>query len=654
MKILLATVASLVVPAISFSQEAASPEEPRRAIEEIVVTAQRKEQKLQDVPISITALQGEFLREAGIDDLHELVEFTPNVRFTSHITVFMRGMGSPFSVGSFDPAVSLALDELSIPRDIYMADPLYDIERFEVLRGPQGTLFGKNTPAGLFNVVTGNPTDELSGHLVGRIGGLGAHRVEAAIGGPLGPYGNVAQFRIAVVELEDKGDIENTMLGITQPSPEQQAGRLKLAVQPIDGLDVLLIGSRAQSEVNFFHIQQHEMRESSVTFLRRFDPEFEDDGTNHQGSQNLANRLKRETDILQANVRYDLGTIGPIRDSEIVAVVGTTGYDQENPLDAESTPADLVNIVLPAIFNYDQRSAEIRGSGVFDAPFGLGEIEFLGGFLLFDSDLLANSPIEAGEDFDEYLLSPAAFELVTGSPPPGEMGFADLATATAALGVNPVTDPSALEGDGVRFILDQTGRSDAVFGQTSWHFTPAWTLSLGARVTFETKEAHVVGDCFDPGVICGALGAEEYDVNIDQDETDVSPKVTLQYRPWEELTLFAARGEGYKSGGFNNFSFTADGVQVGPESSESWEVGAKGDALDGALSYGATFYNMDIEDLQLQNLVGTVVQVRNAASARTRGLELDFQWLTPSEQLSFNRSGAYNDAKYKSNPNAPA
>src|ERR1041384_7639359 len=185
--------------------EAPPPATPAsRTVEEIIVTAQKKEQSLEEVPISITAIDGEFLKKAGIDDLHKLAEFAPNVRFTTNpccTTVFIRGFGNPFAAGAFDPAVGLAQDELSIPKEIYMSDPIYDVQRFEVLRGPQGTLFGKNTPAGLFNVVTARPTQELTGYFIGRAGDLDVHRVEGAISGSPSWLKDVAQLRLSGVDL---------------------------------------------------------------------------------------------------------------------------------------------------------------------------------------------------------------------------------------------------------------------------------------------------------------------------------------------------------------------------------------------------------------------------------------------------------------------
>ncbi|MGH7803165.1 MAG: TonB-dependent receptor plug domain-containing protein, partial [Candidatus Binatia bacterium] len=229
----LALIVAIATIDVALAEDA--PDSPRQ-IEEIVVTAQKKAESAQEVPISLTALTGDFLVEAGIDNVHELSKFTPNVNFATNPCcpiIYIRGFGTSFNASSFDPTVGFALDELSISQSIYFADPLYDIERIEVLRGPQGTLFGKNTTGGLFNIATAGPTKEFTGSLIGRVGGLGVHRFEAALGGPLGPLGDWAQFRLAVLESQEAGDVANTLLGTRQPRAAQQGARLKLALQPL-------------------------------------------------------------------------------------------------------------------------------------------------------------------------------------------------------------------------------------------------------------------------------------------------------------------------------------------------------------------------------------------------------------------------------------
>ena len=140
----------------------------RRTVEEIVVTAQKREEAATRVPISMTVVDGDRLRESEIVRFHELVKLTPNVTLPNGTCcgpVFVRGIGTPFGFTAFDPTVGLVLDELPVNQNVYLSDPLYDVERVEVLRGPQGTLFGRNATAGLFSVTTGTPTEEPAGHL---------------------------------------------------------------------------------------------------------------------------------------------------------------------------------------------------------------------------------------------------------------------------------------------------------------------------------------------------------------------------------------------------------------------------------------------------------------------------------------------------------
>jgi iron complex outermembrane receptor protein len=650
---LLALAACAALRAPTFAQE--EPPRPRQ-VEEIVVTAQKKEQTVQDVPISMTALTGDFLQEAGVDDIHELAKFTPNVNFSTNPccpTIFIRGFGTPFNASSFDPTVGITIDEMSISQSVYFADPLYDIGRIEVLRGPQGTLFGKNTTGGLFNVTTAAPTREFTGLLVVRAGGLGVHRVEAAGGGPLGAL-DWAQFRVALLDSQEAGDVDNTKLRVEEPKAKQRAGRLKLALQPLDGLDVLLIGSLARTDARAFQFQQHHLRDSSVRFLRQYDPRFEDDGLNHQDSTNWPPHHVRDTTLAQGNFRYHLGDLGPLRQTELVAVLGYTKFGGGAPIDFDFSPADVAHFLPPATIAYQQKSAELRFGTTAPAPFGFGDLELLTGALYLDSSFFTDVPVVAGDDFGDYLLSAPGFELATGMPAPGGVGFTDLAAAAAALGVPLPPSPAPFAGDGFRVLSDQGTTSAGAFGQLGWNPTPRWTVTAGGRFTYEKRTAALTGDCFNPGFVCAALGAREYNLDLSRIEHDFSPRFTAQYRPFDALTLFAARAQGFKSGGFNNFSITGRGLEVDAEKVVSWETGAKGRLFDGTLSVAAAFFNTDADNLQVQNFVGTAIEVRNAASARSRGVEFDFHWLTPVEPLTLFGAGAFTDARFKDYANALA
>ncbi|MGH7806054.1 MAG: TonB-dependent receptor plug domain-containing protein, partial [Candidatus Binatia bacterium] len=351
------------------------------------------------MPISITTIGKEILEAADIDRFHEIAELAPNVHVTSDAccsTVYVRGFGSPFSPSAFEPSVGFAIDELSIPRGEYLSDALYDLERVEVLRGPQGMLFGKNTTAGLFHVLTAAPTKEFTGHVLGRVGNLGAHRAEIALGGPVYPFGDIAQFRLALLDFEGVGDVENTFLDEDEPSPVQRAGRLKLALQPLDGLEITLAGERVTTESRPFHAQQTNLRQSSLDFLRQFDPEIEDDWRNHQSSISQMGEVDRQTDRVQANLRYRWDGFSWLREPEVVAVIAHTESDADLPFDVDQSPADILSIDSPSEYLYDQQSAELRFAGTLPAPFGLGDVEVLLGGLVFESDFSSDSPFRAG------------------------------------------------------------------------------------------------------------------------------------------------------------------------------------------------------------------------------------------------------------------
>ena len=601
----------------------------------------------------MSVLGGQFLAEAGVDTLHELVQLAPSVHFDTSpccSAVFIRGFGTSSNITAFDPAVGLALDELSLNQSIFLSDPLFDVERFEILRGPQGVLFGKNTTAGLFNVTTRAPTDELEGALSLRAGGLGEKRFEGAIGGPVG---DVARVRLAAVASSWADDVENTKRDLDGPDLEQRAVRARLAFEPVPDLDVLVTAEAAASDARDLPQQAHRLSEPAVDFLRRFDPRFEDDGFDHRSSQDFPTRVDRDTHRLQAKLTYHAGDFGPLEETEVVAVGGYARLDLDVPRDFDFTPADLLREPR-FLADYEQRSAELRLTATFSPAWLPGAIDLLGGFFVFDSDLVTDAIVFAGDDLDDWLVSAPGFEFVTGMPAPGGLGFPSAAAAAAALGVTLPEVPNALAGDGLRIFSDQGATSEAVFGQASWRPNDEWIVSAGARVTFERKSARLRNECYRAGLVCIAGGAEAFALDLERDDTDVSPRVAVQWLPLDDLSLFAVRATGFKSGGFNNQSSVPRDVEVDPESAVSWEVGAKGSLFDGSLSYGLAFFHMDVEDLQLQDLVGTLVTVRNAASARSLGVELDFDWRTPWERLGVQGAAAYTDARFDDYPNAVA
>ncbi len=188
----------------------------QKVIEEIVVTAQKREQFIQDVPISMTVLDAEFMAEQGVTDVREALLFVPNAKV--EVAGFfaaprIRGFSFNNNNKAFEPPAGLALDGIPYTRVGYFAAALFDVDRLEVLRGPQGTTFGKNTTAGVISIVTKNPSDELGGFTDFQVGDQGRRRIEVGVGGPL--IANFVNFRLAGLSDEADGFVRNTTAALS-------------------------------------------------------------------------------------------------------------------------------------------------------------------------------------------------------------------------------------------------------------------------------------------------------------------------------------------------------------------------------------------------------------------------------------------------------
>ncbi|MGH7822762.1 MAG: TonB-dependent receptor, partial [Candidatus Binatia bacterium] len=208
----------------------------RRVIEEIIVTAQKKEQAIMDVPLSISVIDSDFMAQQGLIDLQDISVFVPNtgVRASRGAAASVRGFTTSSLNKAFDQSVGLVVDGTPYNRVPYLEMGLFDVDRIEVLRGPQGHLFGKSSSAGVLNVITARPTDEFGGLVDLQLGELGRRRAEAAIGGPL--VAGLVNFRLAALSDEEDGFIRNTFAATRAGVPERlrekeiRAGRVKLEV----------------------------------------------------------------------------------------------------------------------------------------------------------------------------------------------------------------------------------------------------------------------------------------------------------------------------------------------------------------------------------------------------------------------------------------
>ncbi|MFT7405367.1 MAG: iron complex outermembrane receptor protein [Zhongshania sp.] len=634
----------------------------RRMLEEVVVSAQKVNQSSQDVPISLTAVSGDFMREVGATGLQDIAPYIPNVRFSSDTDpalaqINIRGFGSNPLNSAFDSSVGFVQDEIFFNRPSYYNEAMFDIARVEVLRGPQGTLFGKNTIAGVFNVTTKGPTEQLSADL--RMNKTDPEEVslEAGIGGMVTDWFGV---RIAAQDISRDGQLHNQFLNRQDDKHEQNAQRIKLLFLPTEKVSFELMGVASETSANYWGLQLMSLDEGSSDFLKNYDPDIEGDPYNFTSSYDQDGFLDKTSDTLGLKTDWDIAPVGALDNLNMVLVLADTALTIDSLVDLDTSPANLA--VLEVVSDYEQQSAELRFTGTADSLFGLGSgVEFVMGAYVFDSRFSQGVKINTGDDFGAYLLTDDALQLVSGQTSVssgGLLGGLNLA------GIGLISNSTgALSGEDF-FRLDYLLNVDAqaVFAQMSWALTDQFIVTPGIRYSREQKVADASGEGVcrtaalgTPCIMESALSAEDYDERgLSRKESDVSPKLAFQYYLNRDTNVFLTYARGYKSGGFNASSFGGEDLSFEPEEAATIEAGFKGEFFENTLRLNAAVYQTEFDNLQVLAFNGAFFDVTNAASAISRGLEMDFMWLTPFEPLSISGSLGLLDAKYDSYPNAPA
>ncbi|MEQ1439255.1 TonB-dependent receptor [Fontimonas sp. SYSU GA230001] len=658
---------------------AASDSEEPRQIEEIVVTAQKTRQSLQKVPISVTAVGGEFIAEVGAQDLAEVSLYVPNVRVDSDDLgspqMFIRGFGTNSFNPSFEASVGLVQDEIYYGRAGYFTESMFDVDRVEVLRGPQGTLFGKNTVAGVFNVSSVAPEGELT--TTGRYthGSNGAQRLEAAIGGDLGDWGGA---RAAVLWRRQDGEVYNQYLDRDEEKMDQQAGRIRARWYVAPELRTELLLQTSETHTAFWPFQLYKLDDDTRAYLEPFDPDIEDDPYNFRTSFDTPGTLDKGHDTVALNTQWQLGEVAGLDELTSVLVLGYSTFyiDQLNELDV--SPADISR--LDSHEDHKQLSAELRFHGNAGSLFGLGTgAEFVAGAFFYRSDYTLFARVLAGQDLGSYLLT---------------SDFRQLAGCNASVddSLDPVLQPllnPALCSDGqsipgipligellaagigddwYQFDYDQRVDAVALFGQLTWELGEHWALTPGLRYSTERKQVLSAGNAHcrqkdaapDPSLappcaMATLLQADNYTKpDLRRSESDYSPKITLQYFANADVGFYASWAKGFKSGGFNAISFTDQDLEYEPENAQTVELGIKSQWFDRTLRINATLYQTKFDNLQVLAFNGVFFDVSNAAAARSKGLEADLMWLTPWEPLTLMASIGLLDARYDEYAGAPA
>ena len=644
-KLLSQSVMAVAVSAIALTTNAAT-------LEEIVVTAQQRAESLQDVPVSVAAVTAKKISDSGIVDLQGLSELVPNFSINEtgiSTTVTIRGISSGINSG-FEQSVGMYNDGIFYGRDQLARVPMIDMERVEVLRGPQGILFGKNSIAGAVSQISAKPTDEFEGSVTALYEpDHGETDLRMVLSGPL--TDNLSG-RLAVMTRELDGYVKNTELGVDEQNEDEQVVRATLRWDVNDSVTATLKSSQSTFDVlgrnmevyqSFGHLEALNSVYNSPTAPWSVDTELNYIADNNSHFSN--NEVNNST----LTVDWDLEGL------TLTSVTGYVDYEFTESCDCDFTGAPVFDAGRQE--EYQQLSQEFRLTSDLGSNF-----DYIAGLFFQNTDLTYADQIQL--------------------PDPTVVN-----TALGLLGAGAL-QPFA-PGSSTDRTFNQEGEVIALFAQGTWSVSEALRLTVGGRYTEEKKDAnrqqrHKANATFggqympavtaDPvsgayNVLYGIFAIEAYDqINGKLDDSSFSPVVTMEWDANPDTMVYATWTKGYKSGGFDARSnghpdaSVNNGLKSGAAITGSWEfaneeatsveLGSKMSLADGAAELSVAWYMTDYTDLQVSQFDGTLgFNVTNAGEAKVKGIEADGRWAL-TDNITLTGSVAYLDFNYEKFPNS--
>lgn len=576
-------------------------------VEEVIVTATKRAESMQDVPISVTAFNEDSIKNLGLTESAAIATQTPNLQWRSDFggtspNIFLRGVGNNSFHANAVGAVGIYSDGVYLNSNLTHAFPLFDLERVEVLRGPQGTLYGRNTTGGLVNFIARKPGIEegVNAYLQATLGAYKQRDLEFAGGMPLGAAGAA---RVAVQSQKRDGIFDAQVPGLSDKGEnETLALRTLLNFQLTDdlGITVNLHGGKNDSDLRPFK-SQGQLCPGGATpegfgtgctdFLG-----FADNRNFHDSFESLSTRQDTETYGAAITLEWDLPPF---------TVTSITAYEdaQRTMLeDTDRSPAEFLNGSFDA--EAEQFSQELRFTSN-----GSGVLRWIGGLFYFE------------EDMQQY------------------EGF-----AVNDLGPGVVTGVSPFE-EGLAFISAQDTQSYSLFGELNYALSERLTLTLGTRWTYDERDVHDYrAVLFNANSVRGrfvsqstaeALGDDVNSVPLKEDWSKWSGRVGLDYALTDEVMFYVTVSRCFKGGEFNSGAafFVEEYSLTDPEFLTATEIGIKSTWLDNSLRFNAAAFHYDFDDQQVFTLASgggmniPVQTLSNAGKSTIQGLEAELHYL---------------------------
>jgi len=655
--VLAAFAAPVPVLAEAAPAEAEAAEEARHT--DIVVTARRRQENVQDVPLAISVVSGSTLEAQGTYNINRLTQLQPTLQFFStnprNTFINIRGIGAPFGLTNdgFEQGVGIYIDQVYYNRIAAATLDFVDVEQIEVLRGPQGTLYGKNTTAGAINVTTRAPSFDFEGKAEVSIGNYGFKQGKASVSGPLS---NTLAARISVSSTDRRGTIRNVATDSWINSQDNIGLRGALLWKPDEDLRVTLSGD--------FNLQDPkccgQIYARVGTTQRAADRQYNEliklfpgyrvpstDPFDRLTDLDAALAARNELGGASLRVEWDLGP------GTLTSVTAWRYWDWNPANDRDFTGLPVYTKVNNPT-KQNQYTQELRYA--YDAD----RIDFVVGAFAFYQEIRTSGIQETGSAASAWLLNPSS-----------------------ALSRNPAVLNGIVAENDIR--LDNL--SLAAFGKVNWHATDKLTISPGIRVNYDKKEglynSVVTGTASDgtrqlvtndathpyyndPWTTAqrGTQSSQFFEPNFS--DWNLSYDLNISYELARDVMAYATYARSFKTGGINlngvpslsNGLPALEVAQIKPEKVNHFELGLKTQFWDRRATFNLTGFWTEIKDFQasvISNISGSNVlrgYLANAGKVRVRGVEADFS-VRPSDRFSAYASGAFTDHEFRKFVDAP-
>ncbi|AQR62487.1 TonB-dependent receptor [Brevundimonas sp. LM2] len=579
--------AALMTAASAWAQTTPNPNEQVARLDEVIVTAQRRAQNLQDVPVTVTAFDAQELEEARIKEIDDVATRTPGLQFdafpASQPRIAIRGIGSTDRGAAGDPSAAVFLDEIYLGRPAMIAFDAFDVERIEVLKGPQGTLYGRNVVGGAINIVTQKPDlDAFGASTEATIGNYGRLEGAAVVNAPFAD--GRAAFRASGSWRTHDGYTENSFTGGEVDDQDTRSGRLQLAVEPSDSVRLSLAVDATRDRAAGPANRVLDLDESDpMSMFWEPNPDrvqFAGSTDGFQDRDTWGARVEAQVDLPFATLTY----LGGYRDLDY-----STAYD----FDGGNETTNFIQISGGNDEQSETSSHEIRLSSLPDSP-----VQWVAGVFNYSADTLR---------LDTLILD--------------------------------------IGGEGTEvFTQDAQLTSYAVFGDVTVPVGERFSLIAGLRYSDDEKD-YRVSDTAGNTIF---RAEEEFDVTASASFDALTWRIGGDYKLSEDHLLYAMVSRGFKSGGFQDIPATAAEAAdpFDPEYATQYEIGHKSVLLEGRLTWNNTVYLLDYADLQTRRtLPSGAVVTDNAGAATIKGYETYLSW-RPFDGARLVAGYGYTDATF--------